>query len=138
MSLYDVTHENIGYVSTGQSIGEELDQAQITDLNATLKKKADWPAALEATVSVRAIADEDDQDEEEQKVFTTVVVRLNASNPAVAERTPVSSAWLDQVIEQFAAKTQIPVTSQENWEVIDVEASPVEADPAPRRGTRPR
>jgi hypothetical protein len=135
MALYDITYENIGYTSNPALDGQSLSAEQLRALEAALKEHPSWPKAVRGIQEVRASEDDGQPNVGERKMFTDVVLRVEAEDEDAAERLPVPKNFLDRVFGHFNVQHRGDLEPQETWEVLDMTDCPVEA-PVPARRTQ--
>lgn len=140
MALFDVSYENIGYTSNPDLDGRSLSEEQLRALETALKDHPSWPAAARGILEVRASEDDEQPSAGERKMFTVVMLRMEAADEDAAEDLSVPSKFLDRVFNHFNVQFRSDIEPQETWEVADVQEGPAQAPtPAPgRRSQRPR
>jgi len=121
MNMYDVTFEDVGFTSRDLS-GCELAECQGATFTASAKEGGTLPDGVEAVIS-GYISEDDDQPEDDRKVFVGVTVRVQAENLRSAENFPPPAALMNAVAERMAANPNVrnDLDLEGNWEVMGVE-----------------
>lgn len=121
MPVFLVKFDDMAFTSSKKDTWLELKAKNIVKLNTELKEEGMLTADLLGVVSVTASNDDGKQDGE-YKVFTSVVVRVQAKSEAAAEAFKTPTALLEKALEHLKATHKGGSLENEgNWEVLDTD-----------------
>jgi len=142
LKVFDIQYDNTLYVVHPEWVDLALTTEQLEKINEKLQAMPDRPPHLVGISGASASEEEDADENDERKVFASVIVRTQAPSEDAAQDLPVPVLIVEKVIGRLFqdAHVEANMVFEQPWEIMNLHLAPDEPlpfNPAPEASAHP-
>lgn len=119
MEKFHVDFEDISYITDPEMDGNEVSDRQIAQLNARAEADSLFGDGVLKLIGARISEDDEQDGNEERKVFIVLTFLVEAEDSDAAEDLTVKDELLDLICEDFL-DSEVNEKREQDWQVNDV------------------
>lgn len=121
MAKFHVDFEDISYITDPEMDGDEASAKLIAQLNKKGEADGLFGNGILELIGARISEDDEQDGNEERKVFVVLTFLVEADDYDAAEELTVNDEFLDHICEEFL-DSEVNEKREQSWEVNDVSA----------------